>query len=713
MDATIGGAPSMAISPRQSARWTAAIERLAEAQRDQLPLWLPVMLGSGIAAWFVLPNAQFWLAWIAAGSGSVAATFLANTGSRAWQALRIAAFCMTLGCALAWWRAESVRAPVLARPVVAEFTATVIAVEQQVAKERVRVLLKPLDAAELPPKIRVNIDRDKAPANLSPGDTIALKARLLGPPGASVPGGFDFRRVAWFQGLGATGSALGPVRISAKGQGGGETLRARLSAHVRAQIEGSAGGIAAAFASGDRGGISPEDEEAMRASGLTHLLSVSGLHITAVVGAAMLLTLKLLALSTRAALRLPLILIAAGAGAAAGIAYTLITGAEVPTIRSCVAAVLILIGIALGRQAFTLRLVATGALIVLLLWPEALVGPSFQLSFAAITSIVALHEWGPMKRLTGSREEGWPAKILRGLLSLLATGIAVEIALAPIALFHFHRQGLYGALANIVAIPLTTFVTMPAEAMALLLDTIGVGAPFWWITAQSLHCLLWIAHLVAALPGSVAALASVPTGAFALIVGGGLWLALWAGRVRTLGLAPVAVGIIWALTTPVPDLIVTGDGVHLAVRGPDGTLATLRPRAGDYVRSVLAERSGEVGDLADLDALPNSDCSADSCRFTIVSGDRQWRVLATRSRYLAPIEAMNADCARADIVVSDRILPRSCTPRWLKADKALLAETGGLAVTLASGRVETTREGEGDHPWVTAPDRPSQPRRFR
>ncbi len=709
MDATIGGAPSMAVSPRQSRGATSFLERFAEAQRDQLPLWIPVALGCGIAAWFVLPSRDLWIAWIAATGGLFAATWLASSGSRAVRAIRIGLFCMALGCALAWWRAESVRAPVLARPVVAQFTADVTRVEQQTAKQRVRVTLAPTDAPALPPKVRVNIDLDKVPGDLVPGDRIALRARLIGPPGAAVPGGFDFRRVAWFQGLGATGSALGKVERVARAEGGGETLRAQLSAHVRSQIGGSAGGIAAAFASGDRGGISPEDEEAMRASGLTHLLSVSGLHITAVVGAAMLLTLKLLALSTRAALRLPLILIAAGAGAAAGIAYTIVTGAEVPTIRSCIAAVLILIGIALGRQAFTLRLVATGAIVVLLLWPEALVGPSFQLSFAAITAIVALHEWKPVQWLTGSREEGVIAKFGRGLLALLLTGIAVEIALAPIALFHFHRQGLYGALANIIAIPLTTFVTMPAEALALLLDTVGLGAPLWWITAQSLHLLLWIAHLVAGWPGAVAALASVPQDAFGLIVGGGLWLVLWKGRVRAFGLAPVAAGALWAVMTPAPDLIVTGDGVHLAVRGPDGTLTTLRPRAGDYVRSVLAERSGEVGDLADLDSLPNSDCSTDSCRVTMQAGGRQWRVLATRSRYLAPIEAMNADCAAADIVVSDRTLPRTCRPRWLKADKPMLAQTGGLALTFAGGRVETVRAGEGAHPWVIGVSKPHRP----
>src|SRR4029079_10062726 len=122
------------------------------------------------------------------------------------------------------------------------------------------------------------------------------------------------------------------------------------------------------------------------------------------------------------------------------------------------AALLILLAIALGREALTLRLVATGALIVLLLWPESLAGPSFQLSFAAMTAIVALHEHPRVRALLSRRDEGLVQKLGRNLARMVLTGLAVEIALAPIALYHFHKAGLYGAVANIVAIPLTTFI---------------------------------------------------------------------------------------------------------------------------------------------------------------------------------------------------------------------------------------------------------------
>lgn len=144
----------------------------------------------------------------------------------------------------------------------------------------------------------------------------------------------------------------------------------------------------------------------MRRSGLAHLLSISGLHVAAMVGAMMLLTLKLLALSPRLALRLPLVLIAAGVGALAGIGYTLLAGAEVPTVRSCVASLLVLAGLAAGREAMTLRLVATGAIVVLLIRPESLAGPSFQLSFAAVTAIVALHEHPRVRAWARRHDEG-------------------------------------------------------------------------------------------------------------------------------------------------------------------------------------------------------------------------------------------------------------------------------------------------------------------
>jgi competence protein ComEC len=403
---------------------------------------------------------------------------------------------------LIWARAESVAAPRLERAQAAAFSATIVKADRLAARDQVRLLLAPHDAPDLPPQLRVSIPLDKAPAGLEPGATLRLRAYLLPPPPMAVPGAYDFSRTAWFARIGATGRALGTVEVAAPpGESSWsawlQRARQHTSAHVQEQLPGSAGAVAAALATGDQGGIGEADAEAMRRSGLAHLLSVSGLHITAVVGAAMLLALRLLALSPWLALRFNLVLVAAALAGLVAVGYTLFTGAEVPTIRSCAAALLVLIGIAMGRDAITLRLVATGAVIVLLFWPESAAGPSFQLSFAAVTAIVALHEHPRMKALLGRREESRLHRFGRFVLALLLTGLAVELAIAPIALFHFHQAGLYGALANIVAIPLTTFIVMPFEALALLFDLAGLGAPFWWVAGQALTLLMGLAHGVA------------------------------------------------------------------------------------------------------------------------------------------------------------------------------------------------------------------------
>ncbi|HVJ00997.1 MAG TPA: ComEC/Rec2 family competence protein, partial [Sphingomonas sp.] len=581
-----------------------AIERWLEAEREQLVLWLPVMLAAGIATWFLLPDSARWLGFLCATGGlGVAGLALPGIG-RAPRVVAIAALAMALGCALVWWRAERVAAPVLARPAIVSFEGTVERIEPMPARDLVRVTLAPRAGAGLPPRVRVNLAEGDVPAALGRGAVIRLQARLMPPAPPAVPGAYDFARVAWFAGLGASGKGFAPVELVRPGNAPGSDLRARLSSHIASRIEGSDGGIASALATGDRGAISDEDAEAMQRSGLAHLLSVSGLHVSAVTAAAMLIVLRLLALSPTLALRWRLPLVAAGAGAFAAIGYTLLTGAEVPTVRSCIAALLVLLALSLGREAITLRLVAAGALVVLLLWPEAAAGPSFQLSFAAVTAIVALHENPRVRGWFVRREESFAARLVRGAASLLLTGMVVELALMPIALFHFHQAGLYGALANIVAIPLTTFVIMPLEAAALLLDTAGIGAPFWWLTARALDLLLGLARLTAAAPGAMAALPAMPAGAYAAMLGGGLWIALWRTPVRWAGTLPLAAGLVWALLTPAPDLLVTGDGRHLAIRTRDGGFALLRERAGDYVRSMLGENSGAGDGLAELVTSP-------------------------------------------------------------------------------------------------------------
>ncbi|MGN6849006.1 MAG: ComEC/Rec2 family competence protein [Sphingomicrobium sp.] len=684
------------------ARFSAAVEgleRLLEAERAQFPTWFVVGFGAGIAAWFVLDSPGEWKAFLCVAAGFSFTGFGIARG-RAASALGWFALAATLGCALVWARSEWVAQPRLERPVVTQVQGKVERVDHLAARDTVRLLVRP-QTAGLPPHVRINVDEDKFPEGIAPGSIISVRARLAPPPPMALPGTYDFARDAWFNGLGAVGKTLGPIAVLKPAAPAGlDGVREKLRRHVASRLPPSSAGIAIALVTGDQNAVGQDDADAMRRSGLTHLLSVSGLHIAAVVAFAMFLTLKLLALSENLALRLNLVMVAAAVAAAAGIGYTLLTGAQVPTVRSCVAALLILGGIALGRDAISIRLIAAGALIVLLFRPEALAGPSFQMSFGAVTAIVAFHSTAWARRLLQRRDEGIAMRTLRALLGIVATGLAVELALMPMALFHFHRSGLYGVGANIIAIPLTTFVIMPLEAAALLFDTIGLGRLFWWLCGASIDGLLWLAHSVSTAKGAVALLPSMPNWAFGLMMAGFVWLCLWTTRMRLLGFMPVAVGAIAAAWSTSPDLLITGDGRHLAVV-ERGRPLILRDRAGDYVRSLLAEASGFDGDPDLLDGQSTSDCTHDSCVAVSRKGRLEWRLLATRSAYRIDWAAITNACASADIVVSDRRLPRGCNPRWLKLDAPALRQTGGLAIYLGEHpRVDSVAGRVGGHPWA-------------
>jgi len=677
------------------------VETFLERERGQLPLWLVVAFGAGIAAWFALDNPKAWTAAIMIGLGAAILGFVFE-GGRLERALGWLGLAFALGCGLIWLRSEWVRAPRLERPLVAIFVAKVDRVEPMAAKEAIRLTLGTTDPS-LPSLVRVTIKSNVAPAGVARGAKIRLRARLAPPPPMALPGTHDFARDAWFRGLGAVGVALGDPEVVEPAEPGGlDSLRDRLDRHIRQQLPGAAGSIATALATGDQNAVSEEDADAMRRSGLAHLLSVSGLHIAAVVGATMLLSLKLLALSQRLAIRFNLVLISAGAGALVGIGYTLLTGAQVPTVRSCVAAILVLAGIAMGREALSLRLVAVGAMVVLVFRPEAVSGPSFQFSFAAVTAIIALHSSGWGRRLLTRRDEGPIARVSRTILGMILTGLAVELALIPFALFHFHKAGLFGVLANLVAIPLTTFVIMPLEVGALLLDVAGLGRPIWWVVGHALDALLWIAHTVAGVKGAVALLPSMQMWAFGLMVLGGLWVCLWnSARIRMLGLAPITIGAVAAASSPSPDLLVTGDGRHLAVVADDGTPMMLRDRSGDFTRDLMSEASGFDDEPGLLEESPFGSCSRDACIASIQRGGRKYLLLATRSATRIDWQSVVKACSDADIVVSDRWLPRSCSPRWLKLDRKALDKTGGIAIYLGDRpKVETVSERIAQHPWA-------------
>lgn len=696
---------------------------LSKAGFDKAP-WLAVVFACGILTWFGLKTPWAWASTIGL------CLILSGFALAAWRddirrdylrgAVIACALVFAAGVSVVWLRSEMVGAEAIERPIVERVQGYILSREDQPSQDRIRLVLAVRDAQSAQSrKIRVNVpletvartDEEQGSSVLTEGAVVRMRVRLMPPASPMLPGAYDFARAAWFKGLSGTGSVMGQIDVIEPALDDSLIAQAQrwLSNHVRDNVGGSPGTIAAAFASGDRGAISESDQDAMRDAGLTHLLAISGLHVSAVIAGAYFLAIKLLALFPALGLRVRLPVIAAGVGAIAGISYTLLTGAQVPTVRACAAAMLVLFALATGREALSLRMVAMAAIFVLMLWPESVVGPSFQMSFAAVLAIVALHSSAPVQAFLAPREESYLARVGRGAAMLFLTGLVIEIALMPIVLFHFHRAGLYGAVANVLAIPLVTFVSMPLIALGLLFDLVGLGAPFWWLTEKSLNLLLAIAHFTSAQPGAVKLMPQMSGLAIALFTGGGLWLALWSGRARLLGFVPAALATVLLLLTPIPDVLIGREGRHvgITITAEDGSrrLLSLRDSRSSYSRDNLLELSSVTTEPIPLAEWEGAQCSPEFCTIMLDRGGRQWTLLLARNREMIEERALAAACERADIVVADRFLPRSCSPRWLKADRRFLQQSGGLALDLANERITRVATSQGEHGWWRAGQR--------
>lgn len=706
-------------------QWVRRLARLNEvllAEYTQWPLWIPVALGAGIGAYFTLPHPMLWLTAIFLSAGLVC---LLYPFREAWsQFIAWGGILFALGAGLAWGRAEAVRAPVLQRPLYKASLVGYVEAREQRPEGQVRLIIAPLALAQLPKSALPKRLRLTSRAQLSPtieiGAKIRAKVDLRPPSGPPLPGGYDFSRYAWFEQLGATGVIRGPITLLSAAPPASSIAEAlsrgrdALTTHIQKTLPGTAGVLMAALVTGDRAAVPEQTTDDMRNSGLAHLLSISGLHIALVTGGVFILVRRLLCLLPALALRLPVKAIAAIAAAISAIGYTLLSGASVPTVRSCLATLTVLAGVFLGRQAISMRLVAWGATLILFVRPEALLNPSFQLSFAAVTGLIALYQSQLGRWLLPGHETPFPGRLARHGIGMLASGLVAEVMLAPIALFHFNQVGLYGLVANLIAIPLTSFWIMPAIAFALLMDALALGTYGYSLAGWGLDLLADTARFVASWPGSVAHWRLIPPGAFAVIMLGLLWLALWRTPLRWWGGLPLILGLALSVIAPIPDLLIARDGRVLAVRLQDGQLAFSSLRRGRFTRSSWLEDMGLVEGAHIADVNPElgvqSQCRNENiCRFLITTEGRLWRLLLITTP--ANNRQIVMACKASDIVVSSRYLPGACQPGLIKLGRKQLFETGAVALYFPSTsgyfpltsrhsvQIITASKLQGDHPW--------------
>ncbi|HWA30464.1 MAG TPA: ComEC/Rec2 family competence protein [Rhizomicrobium sp.] len=671
-------------------------------------LWLPVALGTGIAVYFALPfEPSVKLAWpfLLAGVLVMAAAFAEEHWLARIALGLVAAF--AIGFSAAQLRTADMAAPVLTHRIGPVALQGVVDATQ-VHGEGIRLLITPyaighIRTERMPARVRVSV-RSGA-ETIEPGDVVALKAVLMPPPSPTSPGDYDFGRTAYYLQIGAVGFSFGGPRLlkhrdptwENRIAGQIERLRFRMTQHIHAEIPGSIGGIAAALITGDRGAISPDDESALRDAGLAHVLAIAGLHM-ALVGLGLFWAVRaLLALFPPIALHWPIKKWAAVVALAGTSFYLVISGAAVPAIRAYVMLLFMLLAILFDRPALSMRSVAWAAAIVLLMQPESIIAPGFQMSFAAVVALVAVAEWERARERVES--QFWPLPGLRRYLRGIAiTSFVGSLATAPFAAFHFDRSTHYAVIGNLLAMPIMGLVTMPAAALAVLLMPFGLDHIPLWIMGQGIEAMLSVGRWVSGLPGAVSITAAWPLGAIVWMSLGGLWIAIWRTRWRWLGVAPLTLGIATIFMVQQPDLLVARDAATVAIRGSDGVLWLLRKPSDKFSAEQWLKRDGDERDVQSAVATSHNGvrCDADGC----VAHAPDGMLIAASARPTALAE----DCSSADIVVSAVPTRGLCSGPKLVIDRFDVARNGAYAVWFgAKLRVESVRDIRGDRPWSPAP----------
>ncbi|MFD2174089.1 ComEC/Rec2 family competence protein [Rhodobacter lacus] len=665
---------------------------LARAQLDWM-LWAPFALGLGIGAYFALPAEP--------GPGGLAlciaaALIAAPLWGRGPGPLRFPAVLVLLaavGLLAADLRAHAVAAPVLGHRYYGPVEGRILRIDRS-ARDVLRLTLDhvrlPGAPREPPPRtIRIALHGAVDTLDPEPGLVVMTTAHLSPPNGPVAPGGWDFRRNAWFAGLGAVGYTRSPIVVIAPPDPNdwalaAHRLRMHLSAAMQAHIPGQAGAVSAALMTGDRSAITEATNERMRASNLYHIVSISGLHMGMLAGFVFAAIRHGLALFGWLALRWNTKKIAALAALLASTLYLWISGADIATQRAWIMTTVMLTAVLVERRALSLHTVALAAIVLLLLTPEALLGPGFQMSFAATVALVLIARPAPAL-------QNHVPKLLRPALALLLTSLAAGLVTAPIAAAHFGRMSHYGILANMLAVPVMGLVVMPAGVIAACLAPLGLAAPALWVMGKGTEWVLAVAAWVAGLGGAQTALPAPPgwvLPTLALAAGAAV---LARGAPRALALAALCAAAAGWVFTPRPALLIASEGALVGVMTPSGR--ALSKASPGYTAEGWLAADGDT-------ATP--DQAAQRPGFVGPRGRRQaeWQGRAlVHLTGKGALAALPEACRASALVVLDVAAPKGVSGECTLYDKPALARTGALSLD-ARGQIRSARAEAGARLWT-------------
>ena len=714
-----GIAPSLAVA--QLLAWLKAAA-LSEIESRRLFLWVPVAAGAGVVLHLTADHEPtLWLVGalcLAAAIGAVA------TRNRPWLfGICVAIAAILAGMLSAGMRVALVAAPVLDRVRIVTLSATVEQIDHR--REGARIVLR-VDKAEglaadrTPYRVRVTTKREPG---VDAGSYVTLKARLLPPSHAALPGGYDFARDAYFARLGAVGSILGKIERATPPSAPGwlarlhmaiDRMRNELARRVAASVAGDAGAIAVAMVTGKRDFLSEETRDLVREAGIFHIITISGVQMTLVAGILFYVARLALTLLPGFALRHPIKKWAAGFAIVGAIAYDIMTGSRVGTERALFMTMIMLSAVIVGRPALTMRNLALAALAVIIFEPEAIMGASFQLSFAAVAALVAVYEARVASRMKTAAAGGQSAAMWQPQRSSLMfdpvtmlhraghwlreIGLATLCATAATASFmayDFHELSPYVLIGNPLTLTLIEFFAVPGALLGAALYPLGLDGPVWAYVGLGISLVLEVARLIAAAPGSTIHLRDFAPWSIAFLSMAVLCMVIWRSWAMRITAIPFAlIGIAGALNGPRFDIVIPPSGESIAARGPDGRLQIIGRKTNSFAAEQWLRADGDGRKPAKAVA---GTCDKTACIAMLEDG-RMVSLIHDRA-------AFHEDCARVALIVTTEYVPAYCAAKLVIGRKQLDA-AGAIAISVSGTdfTLRTARTPTEDRPW--SPMRP-------
>lgn len=685
-------------------------------QRENLLLWVPIFWGVGSAIYFSLPTEPSFLK---TGSGLAGSIILFLSYLRLYTRkhdsvavlvsliLSACVVCIFVGFTAAQIKTDIVKTPMVAyetRPVMV--TGIIDHREDQEGKKGIllfvsNVSIEKWEPQKTPKKIRITVRKQ---TDVAAGDTVKFLAKLtpLSPPVA--PDAYDFARHYYFDGIGALGYALSGVEVIGRADKGIfnlENTRTHISNVIKDVVPERQAGIVSALMTGERAAIFDDDWNALRASGLAHIISISGLHVVMVATPVFFLVRLLLSVFPFIALRFPIKKIAAAAALLVCCLYVGLVVPSVPTTRALLMTGIGLFAIMIDRSPFSLRLVAFSAILVLLVSPESVWSVSFQMSFAAVTCLVAVAESLRPTLIKFYADAGWIKKAGLFIGGSIMTSMVASIATAPYSLYHFQQIASYSVLANTISVPLSGLIIMPMLILSYVLMPFGAAGWSLKLMGQGVDWLLDVARWTQNLSGSVITTGASPELAMVMVTFAGLILILFQGKGKYLCLIPICVAVISMMTFSSPDILVSDEGKVMAIK--DGGKIYISSARRDKFTVETWIKRWNATDITpipfphqgkiDLQNGGYISCDPAACRM-----DVHGRKISFGG---ARFYELREDCAWADIIISEARVPRGfCGDKPVQVFGYYNFQQSGAMAIYSDGIIRAVGEGRGYRPWA-------------